>query len=213
MAHDEFPDGSIGHLRNGWDWKRLLPTSTWHKILLDGLPGWDLNKDGNQLQVLCAFTMGEGLSSRDIAIDWDGRSRGLFYYRDHTNNGIPFVDDGIVYVSSFAFQFMSDLLLFGDAYEKYTEFGEALFKIQAFEQAVYKRITTTEGAYHKILKGVYRTQYDNLWLAVSEMREAMQEYGIEIEPEQYLNPVHTVDLARHHFAALKAEENEEKEDG
>ena len=100
-----------------WDWRRALPGWTYNRLVLDGLPGFDLTKYGDQYEHMCYFVMGDGVQSRDIAIEMDDWCTGMFYYADRTG-GTPFVRDGDEYVSFFSFQLAEDYWEFEERYCK-----------------------------------------------------------------------------------------------
>lgn len=96
-----------------WDWKKLITTEDYHNIALSGFPGWDA-KD-----LTFEIVKGQRKSSRDIAIEWDDISECRFYYRDFTNDALPFVREGATYRSGFVFQCESD-------YHKFKEYFAVL---------------------------------------------------------------------------------------
>ena len=111
-SYDEFSPAGIRE-KKGSGWSKMLQSWVYHDIYIKwGLPGWELGHNGYQLEVRCAFVHGEGLQASAIARQWDDTSRGQFYYRDHTDDGIPFVREGDVSLSSFAFQLSTDYLSF-----------------------------------------------------------------------------------------------------
>lgn len=92
-----------------WDWKRALPSDIWYDIVLDGFPCFEIDNYTKEPYYHSFGTKdGEQKSSRKIAVEFDDVSEGLFYYRDFTDDGIPFVRDGDVYRSCFSFQFKKD---------------------------------------------------------------------------------------------------------
>jgi len=103
-----------------WDWRNMLPSSIFHAMLLDGMPGWE--RDSGIYQVRFSIIKGVS-SSRQIATWWDDLATGQFYYRDFTDSGLPFVDDGEVYKSSFYFQFKHDAIRFTEWLETGEQHG------------------------------------------------------------------------------------------
>ena len=73
---------------------------------------WDKCREGYPPGVFLELTYKEGEQSRDLAVWADDTSEGLFHYRDWTNDGIPFLDDGETYWSMFTFQKRKDALEF-----------------------------------------------------------------------------------------------------
>lgn len=123
---------------DGWDWKKMLPSWTYNKLTLDGLPGWEFDDDGEQLEAMCHFVMGHKEQSRDIAIEMDDWCVGMFYYSDKTG-GTPFVRDGDEYVSFFSFQLERDYLEF---HTRYAKSGgpcswQSLRRAEAFGKKIY----------------------------------------------------------------------------
>ena len=111
IEYDDFSPGGI-RIKKGWDWKKMLPSWIYHDLYIRyGLPGWDLGVGGYPLEQICYFVMGKGKQSRDIAIKFDDKCLGMFYYVDKTG-GTPFVRDGDEYVSYFSFQITKDFLDF-----------------------------------------------------------------------------------------------------
>lgn len=114
--------GTPGHFRKekGWDWRRALPSWTFNRLYMEGLPGWDLGINGHELSVTCAFEQNIS-SSRSVAIETDSWCMGQFYYRDHTLDTIPFLRDGEMYLGIFAFQLTEDYLKFIEKNERFTD--------------------------------------------------------------------------------------------
>lgn len=100
----------------GWNWRKMIPSDIYSKLLLNGLPGWDFDWDGDQYERMCYFVMGKGKQSRDIAIEADEWCTGMFYYADKTEDTLPFVDKGEEYVSFFSFQLKRDYYEFAQRY-------------------------------------------------------------------------------------------------
>jgi len=99
---------------NVWDWNKMLRMTDYHKLAIARWPGWDKVDRDEPPTVKMSCVVGEGESSRQIAIRFDDIADGSFYYRDYTQSGIPIVRDGERYGSTFIFQFVSD-------YEKFCE--------------------------------------------------------------------------------------------
>lgn len=111
--------------RQRWDWNKLIPSWLWHQICLDEYPAWEKEEDGNPASVFIRVEHPKDKSSRTIAIEFDDLCHGAFYYRDFTEDGIPFIRDGDVYHARFWFQFKSDADMFltnygGDASKQKT---------------------------------------------------------------------------------------------
>lgn len=123
---------------DGWDWKKMLPSWTYNKLLLDGLAGWEFDDDGEPFEAMCHFVMGYKKQSRDIASEIDDWCVGMFYYSDKTG-GTPFVREGDEYVSFFSFQLERDYLEFYSRYA--TGSGpsswQSLKRAEAFGKRVY----------------------------------------------------------------------------
>jgi hypothetical protein len=120
----------------GWDWEKMLPSWTYYDMYMDGLIGWDLGVNGYQLEQVCYFVMGEGKQSRDIAIEFDDKCLGMFYYADKTG-GTPFVREGEEYVSYFTFQLTKDFLTFCNLYGEGACSKESQEKALAFIESKY----------------------------------------------------------------------------
>lgn len=101
---------------DGWDWKKMLPSWTYNKLVLDGLPGWEFDDDGEHFEAMCHFVMGHKKQSRKIAIEIDDWCVGMFYYSDKTGDTLPFVNPGEEYVSFFSFQLERDYQEFMNRY-------------------------------------------------------------------------------------------------
>jgi len=91
-----------------WTWKLLLPSQTYYKLELDGWPGWEKCSLDCVSTVSFSIKKGTDDSSKDIAVRWDDMGRGQFWYRDYTESGLPFAEDGEEYNSRFWFQFRDD---------------------------------------------------------------------------------------------------------
>lgn len=102
--------------KENWDWKKMIPSWEWHKISFNYYPEWEL-VDKNPSFVKLAIKKGTDRSSRDIAIEWDDISEGLFYYRDWTEDTFPIVHDKEIYWSGFWFQYKEDALFFCKLYD------------------------------------------------------------------------------------------------
>ena len=99
-------------MSNKWDWNKALPAWLWHQIALDGFPSWEKPDGKMPASVLLTIKNKTDQSSHSIAIEVDDWCKGAFYYRDFTDDGIPFVDDGEVYRARFSFQFVEDAKAF-----------------------------------------------------------------------------------------------------
>ena len=96
-----------------WDWLKAIPMWDWHKLALIGWPGWDREPRADEpLRVDMSFVSGEGLSSHAVASKFDDIATAAFYWRDFTGSGIPFVDTGDAYRSSFWFSRRADFETF-----------------------------------------------------------------------------------------------------
>lgn len=102
---------------DGWDWNKLLPIDEFHKIAYAHYPAWEKNDDLPYC-VDFSITKGKDRSSREIATEFDNIAVGHFYYRDWTESGLPFVDDGEVYRTAFIFQRVEDYIEFKRRYNK-----------------------------------------------------------------------------------------------
>lgn len=91
-----------------WDWNRLIPALDYHELVLSNWPGWDKPDGKEPAFVRFECTKGEGRQSREIAFEFDDLSQGRFYYRDFTDDAMPFVNVGETYRSMFVFQYASD---------------------------------------------------------------------------------------------------------
>jgi hypothetical protein len=93
----------------GWI-KRLLMWN-WHWTSLDGWPGWDVVNAGDAKHppyVELRIVKDTGKSSQMIASEWDDVATGLFYSRDFTDDGLPYVRAGDTYRAGFWFQKTAD---------------------------------------------------------------------------------------------------------
>lgn len=96
-------------MSESWDWNKALPIDEWHKLCLAGWPGWDKDPaSGEPWGVFLVVRKGQGGSSRDMAVEWDDLSAAPFYYRDWTDSGLPFVEEGEAYRSGFWFARRAD---------------------------------------------------------------------------------------------------------
>lgn len=105
-----------------WDWKRALPCDIFHQVSLIEYPGWD-RQDGQVLYVKLRLQKNKTKSSRDIAIAFDDMAINNFYYRDHTNSGLPFLSNDEIYHSSFWFSRLKDRDRFLELYGEYIASG------------------------------------------------------------------------------------------
>ncbi len=96
-----------------WDWKRAVPIDVFYQLSVTGFPGWDKGPGKDTVPSLHFRTKkGEQASSRELAIAFDDIAEGEFYYRDWTDSGLPFVEDGEIYQSRFYFAVFADLVHF-----------------------------------------------------------------------------------------------------
>lgn len=101
----------------------MLPGKTFYILAVDGFPSWDKPDNADTFSVNLKFVhehVGDKriVKSHQIASEWDDLSVGSFYYRDISNDGLPYLDEGETYHSQFWFQLRSDF----DAFkEKYAE--------------------------------------------------------------------------------------------
>lgn len=99
-------------------WNKLFSAMEYHRLSFNQWPGWDLNPDGEPSNVELDIIKGTGLSSRDMAIEFDDLADGSFWYRDWANSGIQFIGGGEGYKSIFVFKRKSDWLEFINLYHK-----------------------------------------------------------------------------------------------
>ncbi len=103
--------GACGAVDDNAGWLKRVLMWNWHWIALDGYPGWDLVGSGSdQHPPFAKLTIrkGSAKSAREIEIEWDDLATGLFYHRDWTDDGIPFVNDGETYWAGFWFEKTAD---------------------------------------------------------------------------------------------------------
>ena len=104
-----------------WDWKRQIDEKEIRQLAVCGFPGWDKrphtehDKNGNPSPhvhrlfiVDLGFVAGSEAQSRSVAVEWDSKAEGCYYYHDRTDTGSPIVQDGQLYRASFWFQWASD---------------------------------------------------------------------------------------------------------
>ena len=118
-------------IKNNWDWNKALPMDVWHGIALDKFPEWEKPNGEIPTSVFLSVEKGKDKSSRDLAIETDDWCKGNFYYRDWTQSGLPFVDEGEIYNSRFWFQFQVDAEEFA---KRYGGKLEGLAALSAIEQ-------------------------------------------------------------------------------
>ncbi len=98
----------------GWNWRAALPSWIFNRMAIRGFPeNWD--RCGADLSNPIPFVMFEHFGtdrSRKIATKWDDEATGLFYYRDWTSSGMPFVAAGDKYWSGFWFEKRCEAELF-----------------------------------------------------------------------------------------------------
>lgn len=93
----------------GWINKVLM--MNWHLLSLDGWPGWDCVVHGEGKApsfVKLRLCVGKTPSSTAIDREWDDLAEGLFYSRDWTSTGSPFVRHGEEYSAGFWFEKADD---------------------------------------------------------------------------------------------------------
>lgn len=110
-------------MSNTWDWNKALPSWDFYKIQLDGYPSWERGPDGEVGFVYLRLKKGKTKSSRDIAIAFDDIAQGNFYYRDHTDSSMPWLDKDEIYHSSFLFAKQEDKDRFLELYGEYIASG------------------------------------------------------------------------------------------
>ncbi len=96
----------------------------WHEISLAGFPEWEKPNGEIPASVFLTLITGTGKSSHAIASEMDDVCAGVFYYRDYTKSGLPFVSDGEIYNSRFWFQFQTDAQNFANRYAAQIESAE-----------------------------------------------------------------------------------------
>lgn len=104
-------------MKRDWDWKRMIPSWDWHKLVLAGWPGWMLSDKDEPNFVTFEIVNGQGKSSREMAIEWDDLAEGQFYYRDYTRRSIPFIGADEMYKAIFCFQYERDAVEFNKRFE------------------------------------------------------------------------------------------------
>ncbi len=63
---------------DNWDRNKFLPSNIFYEIEFAGYLGWDKNEDFLPIQVSIFSVKGKTKSSKDIAIEFDDISEGLF---------------------------------------------------------------------------------------------------------------------------------------
>jgi len=105
-------------------WNKKIPSWEFNKQVVKGFEDWETPSSECGIpmpkSILLDITDGTDRSSKDIAIEVDDWCGGMFYYRDFTNDGLPFVDNGEVYRTRFYFQRGAD------AVEFHTRYGGSL---------------------------------------------------------------------------------------
>lgn len=107
--------------RNDSGWRRSLSSWIWHTISLNKPPylGWEIGADDMPHFIMLEHVRGpEGsdVESHEMRIAFDDVSQGLFYNRDWTKYGSPFVAPGETYWSGWWFQFKEDAEKFQESY-------------------------------------------------------------------------------------------------
>lgn len=98
-------------MSNQWDWNHFIPvwdfprlSARWQKVNHTDCP-------------FVSLAMKRGyVDSRKIAIEFDDIATGKCYYRDWTESGLPFVNEGETYQSGFWFEKLSDAQEFQKRY-------------------------------------------------------------------------------------------------
>lgn len=112
----------------GWDWLKMIPSTNWYQITLNGYPDWELvSYEGDHptpASIYLTIVQDVDRSSRDLAIETDDWVEGRFYYRDWTKSGIPFVDKNEEYYSRFWFQLEKDAKEFHNRYGGELQYDE-----------------------------------------------------------------------------------------
>lgn len=106
----------IKNMTTEWDWTHYIGMMDWFDLYPD-YPGWEL-ENGKPLYVDLTITNKKDKSSHKIASEWDEIATGPFYWRDWTDSGLPFADEGEVYRSAFWFALRSDMEKFKQLYLK-----------------------------------------------------------------------------------------------
>ena len=93
-------------------WKKMISSHDCYILELDGFPGWDKKKNYlEQIQVPSVYI--SEIADKDFSINvansFDDISDGNFWYRDHTESGMPWLYDDETYSSNFRFQFETDM--------------------------------------------------------------------------------------------------------
>jgi len=116
-------------------WERMLFQNAFIKLSLDGYPGWEVDDNGSpwfvMFELIYLVEEGKHCRSRAMAIEFDDVARGIFYYRDWTSSGIPFLRKNETYWSGFWFQYKDDAVRFQ---ETFGGFGTWMEGYKEFEQ-------------------------------------------------------------------------------
>lgn len=94
------------------DWKKNISSTEFFEKYRD----WDKVENEEIPVVLIEIRKGIDTSSREMAITFDDISKGKFYYRDYTKNGLPFVEEKEVYWSTFSFEYLEDAKKFAEMF-------------------------------------------------------------------------------------------------
>jgi len=88
-------------------WNKNLPM--WDFYVRDDLKNWHTSR--------ISIKKGENKSSHQIASEFDDIAEDYFHWRDKTESGLPFVEDGEVYLAYFDFKSARDKEEFDRRYQ------------------------------------------------------------------------------------------------
>ena len=98
---------------NDSGYRRYIPSWIWHQIKLTkpNFLGWETDEDGNPWFVMIEHlhkSDEDEIESKELRIKYDRFSSGLFYQRDWSSSGLPFIHENDLYWSGWWFQFKND---------------------------------------------------------------------------------------------------------
>ena len=96
--------------------RKQLYSDEFYKLAFANFTTSDKHNNNSEYCINLEIIKGQ-YDSINIAEEFEKTAKGNFYYRDYTEDGLPFVEEGNIYWSEFWFQYKNDAINFVNSYK------------------------------------------------------------------------------------------------